>query len=366
MRYRVRVPVPRVLLAADSLLPSANGIGRVARLTARVLAELAGRGELQARAIALSDDTGASDLGLPISVYRGARSGFVLACQRAALSCTHFIYDFAGMARAHPRWMRPHRRSLVWVHGIEIWEHARPDRIRTLARADALVTNTEYTRARADRLHGGFSRATPCWLGTDTDDPPPSLAAPDEATNNVLLLGRIDRGGGEKGHRELIEHWPAIVRAVPNARLLFAGGGPGESLVRSWVNCSPAREQIDVFGFVPEPALPALWARTTVFAMPARGEGLGLAYLEAMRHGIPIIASIHDAAPEINLHAVTGYNVDLDQPADLATRVIALLRSRELQARLGSAGRERWQTHFRYSAFRARFQPILKTFLDRA
>jgi phosphatidylinositol alpha-1,6-mannosyltransferase len=363
MRYRARVP-PRVLLATDSLLPSANGIGRVARLTARVLADLAHRGELQARAISLSDDRAATDLGLPIKAFHGSRARFVLACQTAALGCTHFVYDFAGMARAHPRWMRPRRRSLVWVHGIEIWEQARPDRIRTLARADALVTNTEYTRARADRIHGGFSGATPCWLGTETDDLPAEGPRP-SGGDNVLLLGRIDPGGGEKGHRELIECWPAVVHAVPTARLLFAGGGPAESLVRTWVERSPARDYIDLLGFVPEEKLAALWSRTAVFAMPARGEGLGLAYLEAMRHGIPIVASVHDAAPEINLHEVTGYNVDLDQRNDLATRIIQLLRDRQLQERLGSAGRDRWQTHFRYSAFQARFESVLRQFLAR-
>jgi phosphatidylinositol alpha-1,6-mannosyltransferase len=357
------VPVPRVLLAADSLLPSANGIGRVARLSARVLADLAGRGELQARAIALSDSIAAADLGLPVTSFQGSRARFVLACQSAAVSCTHFVYDFAGMARAHPRWMRPRRRSLVWVHGIEIWERARPDRIRTLARADALVTNTEYTRARADRIHGGFARATACWLGTETDDLPP--IRPRASEPNVLLLGRIDPGGGEKGHRELIDCWPSVVRAVPNARLLFAGGGPAESLVRSWVERSPAREQIEVLGFVPEHELAALWARTAIFAMPARGEGLGLAYLEAMRHGLPIVASIHDAAPEINLDEVTGYDVDLDRPNDLSTRIIQLLRDPQLRDRLGSAGRDRWYTHFRYSAFQARFEPVLRAFVER-
>ena len=97
--------------------------------------------------------------------------------------------------------------------------------------------------------------------------------------------------------------------------------------------------------------------------MPARGEGLGLAYLEAMRQGIAIVASVHDAAPEINLHGVTGYNIDLDQPRDLARRLVELLRDRALRDRMGAAGRDRWHAHFRYSAFRDRVQPILRSFL---
>jgi hypothetical protein len=40
-----------------------------------------------------------------------------------------------------------------------------------------------------------------------------------------------------------------------------------------------------------------------------------------------------------------------------------LLRDRSLREKLGSAGRDRWRTHFCYSAFRARVTPILRSFL---
>jgi phosphatidylinositol alpha-1,6-mannosyltransferase len=362
-------PVPRVLLAAESLQPRASGIGRVARLTARVLAERARRGEVQFRALALNDEAPATDLDTSITACRGSRVRFVLECQRAALDCTHFIYDFAGMARAHPFWARPKRPSLVWVHGMEVWEqalHERPDRLRTLARATVLVTNTAYTRARASRLHGGmFDRAIPCWLGTETDDVPSDSPAPEPAANNLLLLGRMDPIHGQKGHRELIACWPRVVDAVPNARLLFAGGGDDEPNVRSLAASSPVRDRIELLGFVPESQIAALWSRAVLYAMPAQSEGLGLAYIEAMRHGLPVIASVHDAAPEINLHGLTGYNVDLKQPGELENRVIELLLDPALRDRMGAAGRERWWAHFRYSAFRDRLRPILDDFFTR-
>jgi hypothetical protein len=40
-----------------------------------------------------------------------------------------------------------------------------------------------------------------------------------------------------------------------------------------------------------------------------------------------------------------------------------LLHNRDEACRLGEAGRKRWQEHYRFSAFRSRFQPILREFL---
>jgi phosphatidylinositol alpha-1,6-mannosyltransferase len=110
--------------------------------------------------------------------------------------------------------------------------------------------------------------------------------------------------------------------------------------------------------------MPAVWNRTHVFAMPSRGEGFGLVYIEAMRHAIPVIASVHDAAQEINLDADTGFNVNLDHPGALDDRVIHLLRNPDDADRLGLNGQRRWRDHFTYTAFARRFTPHLRQFLE--
>jgi phosphatidyl-myo-inositol dimannoside synthase len=86
-------------------------------------------------------------------------------------------------------------------------------------------------------------------------------------------------------------------------------------------------------------------------------------YIEAMRHGLPVVASVHDAGQEVNLDGRTGYNVNLDRPDELPDRLIHLLRDPDHAAALGAAGQRRWAEHFRYSAFRERFRPHLREFL---
>jgi phosphatidylinositol alpha-1,6-mannosyltransferase len=127
---------------------------------------------------------------------------------------------------------------------------------------------------------------------------------------------------------------------------------------------SRASQNIIFKGFVPEEEIDDLWSSATVFAMPSRVEGFGLVYIEAMRQGVPVIASVHDAGQEINLDGVTGYNVDLDKPAELPDRVIHLLKNPKQAAILGNNGISRWREHFCLSAFKARFLPLLREFLE--
>jgi phosphatidylinositol alpha-1,6-mannosyltransferase len=355
------VDLPRIVLAAESLRRGGSGIARVARLVARVLADEVAAGKLQAHALALNDPAPVADLGLEVRTARGSRPRFVAEVHAAAARADAFIYDFAGMARAHPRVWPLTRPQLVWIHGIEIWEDARADHLARIRSARQILANSTYTRARATALHAGLGHARVCWLATEEREIGEAPTFASEPT--ALILSRLDQGGGYKGHRELIECWPSVVARVPNARLLIGGDGPGRATIDAWVRASPVRDRIELLGFVPEDQLDALYRRSWLFAMPSRGEGFGVAYIEAMRHGLPVLASLHDAAREVNVHGETGMNVDLDVPGVLGDELARLLTSPDTLRRLGAGGRERWLAHFRYPAFAQRFLPELDALL---
>jgi phosphatidylinositol alpha-1,6-mannosyltransferase len=337
-----------------------GGIARVARLMARVLAEEAAAGLLRARALVFLDQS-VPDTPIPAWTARGGKVRFTWEVHKAALSADHFLYDHLGIARAHCRLPALRRPYLTWMCGLEIWGPTSSFRVPCARRADALIAISVYTRDQADRLHGGFARVPVCWLSTDTDDSPSPRAH--DARPTVMILARMDEMGG-KGHRELIACWPKVVAAVRGARLLIVGRGSAQEEVRRAAVASAAAEHIVFAGFVPDEHIDGLWGETTVFAMPSRREGFGLVYIEAMRHGVPVVASVHDAAPEVNLDGITGYNVNLDKPDELPDRVIYLLKNPGHAAELGLNGQRRWREHFAYSAFKRRFLPILTAFLN--
>lgn len=321
---------------------------------ARVLSDEARDGNLEGRALTLA---GGADGPIPCRSAHGNQAAFAIASQGLSAVTDAFLFDCAGIARARPRIPGLRRPFLSWLHGIEVWEGARADHLGALRAARVLLANSHHTLERARDLHAGFEHARVCWLGTEEDTVPAVVDR--ERPPTVMILGRMDAREAYKGHRELIGAWPRIVQAVPNARLVIAGEGSDGPALQQLAETSGAAAHIEFTGFVPDDAIDAVWSRATAFAMPSRGEGFGLTYVEAMRRGLPVVASIHDAAQEINLEGETGFNVSLDEPGALTDRLVVLLRDQDLAHKLGAAGRARWRAHFRYSAFRERFRPHL-------
>jgi glycosyltransferase involved in cell wall biosynthesis len=78
-----------------------------------------------------------------------------------------------------------------------------------------------------------------------------------------------------------------------------------------------------------------------VYVQPSRHEGLGVAALEAMAAGRPVVASRTGGLAESVVHERTGLLVPAEDPAALAESLARLLEDPALRKRLGSAGPER-------------------------
>ncbi len=341
-------------VAAQYLRPGNGGIAEVARVTVKALA---GHGQVDAHACM---EPAPYEIGAARAAgYGGSRLRFQWGLERASLSGGRFLYDFAGTARA-ARLTYPRRPYAVWAHGIEVWDEVRADRRAALAGADLVLVNSAYTRERADPTLGRLRDVRICRLGAFSDEVAPPVVRAGPPT--VLLLGRVEPGW-PKGQGVLVELWPRVVSAVPEARLLLVGKGPALEALRDLARASPATANIDVAGFVPQAEIEQVWARAHVFAMPSLTEGFGLVFIEAMRRGLPVIASRADAGSEVNVDGVTGYNVDRRKDGELADALVSLLRDASLRDRLGAAGAARFRSEFSFSAFKRRLKGALGDFV---
>lgn len=339
-------------------------MARVDRLMARVLEERREAAEIEWHVFSDAPPAVAAEAAAGGRYYGGSRIRFALGMGRALLRPGHFIYNAAYLARVHRPLAGARRRPfMVFLHGIEIWENARPGSIAACHRADLLVANSNYTRARAEKCHGGFNRAQVCWLGTEPAVTEVPECGPAAGPPVVLVVGRMQAGEAYKGHRELIAAWPQVVARHPEARLKFVGRGDLLPQLKQSAHERGVAHRVDFPGFVTEDELAACYRDATAFALPSRGEGFGLVYIEAMRHGLPVIASRHDAGAEVVEHERTGLLADLDVPGDLAGRLCQLLDHPEEARRMGRAGRERWRREFTFAAFQARFGGVLRDFL---
>jgi phosphatidylinositol alpha-1,6-mannosyltransferase len=252
----------------------------------------------------------------------------------------------------------------LWLVGIEVRRRLAPHERFVVRKADPLLSISDFSTKEMQRFNPDLPDAHTVHLSVEPDEPwlaekqelaaPPSYRA---ATRDraVLVVARLAVANRYKGHDQLIDAWPRVVASQPDAMLWVVGEGDDASRLRERVSVlpEPARHRVHLLGRLDHTALLDHYARARVFAMPSTGEGFGLVFVEAMRAGLPCIASF-DSAAEVVRDGETGFVVEQEADA-LADACLKLLRDDGMADRFSVAGRVRYETQFTYPAFRDRF-----------
>jgi phosphatidylinositol alpha-1,6-mannosyltransferase len=276
-----------------------------------------------------------------------------------------WIFNHVGIARVQrlvPRFVR--RPYAVLLCGIEAWDPAlTADRKRTLRNATLRLAISSYTASRVSAAHPDIGPIVACPLALLPDAASSTSlehALLDQIReNSVLVVGRMSSAERYKGHDELLECWSAVLAQIPGAQLVIAGQGDDLTRLREKAASLGVVSSVLFLGFVSDGTLAALRERVALFALPSRGEGFGLVYLEAMRAGLPCVGGANDAAADVIVHDETGLLVDPQNARALSDAIVALLRSPELRASFGAAGKKRFEREFTFARYCERLAPIL-------
>jgi phosphatidylinositol alpha-1,6-mannosyltransferase len=177
----------------------------------------------------------------------------------------------------------------------------------------------------------------------------------------VLTVARLHPDHAYKGIDTLIENWPAIVEAVPEACLIVVGEGADRVRLERLAEDFGVAEFVTFAGRLSDDDLAEAYATASLFAMPARhrtgpdaqGEGFGLVYVEAGAMGLPVVAGRGGGADEAVEHGVNGLVVDPTNREAIASAIVQVLTDTELARRLGEGGRRLAETRFSFETFRA-------------
>ena len=164
----------------------------------------------------------------------------------------------------------------------------------------------------------------------------PSLA-PETSRDYVLFVGRLER---YKGIFPLVD----VARTLPAIRFVFAGEGPDGDAIRAH---AAGLANIEWRGQLDGPALTKARAGALCAVVPSLGpEPLGLTAIEALAHGVPVIASSIGGVAETVREGVDGFHVPPGARDALADRIIRLANAPDLARRMGMAGRARMAEDF--------------------
>lgn len=151
----------------------------------------------------------------------------------------------------------------------------------------------------------------------------------------VLTLGEL---GARKGTYDTLRAIPAILEQHPGTEFWFAGDGdlgPVESMVAK----EPWAKQVRLLGWVEGQAKDEVLAKARVFLLPSYSEGLPVAVLEAMAHGMPVVTTPVGDIPEAVTDGRTGFLILPGDVESIAHRVSQLLRDGALAERVGAQAR---------------------------
>lgn len=219
-----------------------------------------------------------------------------------------------------------------------------PGRIRLESRVGreataVIATCTDEVRELSDYgVPAGNVFVVPCGVTTELFRPDGPVAARDGDRARIVTFGRLVP---RKGVDTIIE----AVRHVPGAELVIAGGPDraaldrdpeGRRLIELARDCGVA-DRVTFLGQVAHDDMPELMRSADVAVSVPWYEPFGIAPVEAMACGVPVVASAVGGHLDTVLDGVTGLHVPPRRPGALAQRLRLLLGDADLRRSLGAA-----------------------------
>jgi len=157
--------------------------------------------------------------------------------------------------------------------------------------------------------------------------------------SDAIVIGTLARLFALKGHDELLEVAPRLVRANPRIQFLWVGDGSWRERLENKVDRLGLRSFVKFAGLVSPNEVPAYVGIMDILAHLSRREGLARALPQAMAAGKPVVAWDCDGAGEVCFDGKTGFLIPVGQLDLLSERLVELAQNPALRARLGGAGR---------------------------
>ena len=173
----------------------------------------------------------------------------------------------------------------------------------------------------------------------------------------IIFLGRLSE---RKGVTELLLALSHPVMKDLKWRAVLAGDGPVEDYRRQ-ADAMALANLVEMPGWLDAGEARALCARADILVLPSHAEGLAMAVLEGLSHGLAVVTTRVGAHDEVITDGETGIFVPVGDQDALAAALAKLVSDPEICIRLSVQGRTHYLNHFSMRAYMRSLEKLYET-----
>jgi L-malate glycosyltransferase len=144
------------------------------------------------------------------------------------------------------------------------------------------------------------------------------------ANENEKIITHISNFRKVKRIPDVIEIFYKIQQSIPS-KLMMVGDGPEKEVAESMCSKLGISDKVIFFGNSNE--IDKILSFTDLFLLPSETESFGLAALEAMAWGVPVISSNTGGLPEVNFDGISGFLSEVGNTEEMAQNAIKILEN---------------------------------------
>ena len=180
--------------------------------------------------------------------------------------------------------------------------------------------------------------------------------------NDLFVIGSAGRLFPVKDYPLMVEVAREIFQQIQGVRFVLAGEGPEKKILEGLIEKYGLKDSFRLRGFLPD--LSEFYRELHLYLNTSRHEGLPMSILEAMAHGIPVVATDVGGVREIVTEGVEGSLVQDRDPAKIAAKCIRFIQNRDILFRASTAARGKIEEQYSISRMAHAYNELYRSAME--
>ncbi len=240
--------------------------------------------------------------------------------------------------------------KVIWSVGLDITKDSLSHKILTPKLIDGVLTPSEALKKQITKLgyiKPASVKVIPIGIpklkdNIDRVDARKKIIDKYNLSEDSIISVTSGRLVNQKGHIYLVEAAVEIIKHYPQIRFLLLGDGPNRIMLEKKISELNLNKHFIISGMLDN--LNDELDAADIMIHPSIEEPYGIAILEGMRAGLPVVASKVGGIPEVVINHQTAKLVQSKSPSNLSEAVIDLLGDKERMKIMGDEGKKRWNS----------------------